>query len=325
MKLTTAKTGFLLSLRARGYAPATIELYRYVLDTLADYLDDPEVNKIGQTDLERYFVYLRDEYKPTRTNGDTSPLSGSSLQNHWKGIRAFFAWALDELRLKKRPDLRLKLPKNNPKVIRPLSQDEVKSLLIAAERTKEANPGNRRSYTMRRPTADRDFAILFTLLDTGVRVGELARLTVGDVNLDTGEVNVEPYGESNRKTKGRVVFVGKSALRAIWRYLANRDNPEAGEPLVVTRNGQPMNRNSIRLLLVDMGKRAGVANVHPHRFRHTFAIEFLRNDGDVFSLQRLLGHADLETVKIYLELAQADAQNAHRRASPADRWRLYKK
>jgi integrase/recombinase XerD len=325
MKITTAKTGFLLSLRARGYAPATIELYRYVLDTLADYLDDPKVNTISQTDLERYFVYLRDEYKPTRTSGDTSPLSGSSLQNHWKGIRAFFAWALDELRLKKRPDLRLKLPKNNPKVIRPLSQDEVKSLLIAAERTKEANPDNRRPYTMRRPTADRDSVIVFTLLDTGVRVGELARLTVGDVNLDTGEVIVKPYGESNRKTKGRAVFVGKSALRAIWRYLANRDNPESGEPLVVTRNGQPMNRNSIRLLLVDMGKRAGVTNVHPHRFRHTFAIEFLRNDGDVFSLQRLLGHADLETVKIYLELAQADAQNAHRRASPADRWSLYRK
>ncbi|MBS4060970.1 MAG: tyrosine-type recombinase/integrase [Bacteroidetes bacterium] len=325
MKITTAKTGFLLSLRARGYAPATIELYRYVLDALADYLDDPEVNKIRLTDLERYFVYLRDEYKPTRKSGDSSPLSGSTLQNHWKGIRAFFAWAVDELRLKSRPDLRLKLPKNNPKLIRPLKQDEIKSLLIAAERTQEAVPSNRRPFTMRRPTADRDSAILLMLLDTGVRVGELARMTVDDVNLKTGEVIVTPFGESGRKTKGRAVFIGKSTMRVLWRYLANRGNPEPEEPLLLSRHGHPMSRNSIRLLLADMGKRAGVANVHPHRFRHTFAIEFLRNDGDVFSLQRILGHADLETVKKYLELAQADTQNAHKRASPADRWNLSRK
>ena len=325
MKITTAKTGFLLSLRARGYAPATIELYRYVLDALADYLDDPEVKKIRLTDLERYFVYLRDEYKPTRKNGDTSPLTGSSLQNHWKGIRAFFAWAVDELRLKERPDKRLRLPKNNPKVILPLNQDEIKSLLIAAERTKKAAPSNRRPFTMRRATADRDIVILLTLLDTGVRVGELARLTVGDVNMETGQVIIEPFGESCRKTKGRAVFVGKSTLRVIWRYLANRGNSDSRELLLLTRNGQPMNRNSIRLLLVDMGKRAGVTNVHPHRFRHTFAIEFLRNDGDVFSLQLILGHSDLETVKLYLKLAKADAQNVHKKASPADRWNLYRK
>jgi integrase/recombinase XerD len=111
----------------------------------------------------------------------------------------------------------------------------------------------------------------------------------------------------------------------MWRYLASRGNPCKEEPLVITKDGKPMNRNSIRLLLVDMGERAGVVNVHPHRFRHTFAIEFLRNGGYVFSLQRILGHSDLETVKIYLELAQADAKNAHKRASPADRWMLPKK
>jgi integrase/recombinase XerD len=325
MKIKIATTGFFLSLRARGYSPATIVLYRYVLDTLTDFLDNPEVNKIRLTDLERYFVYLRDEYQPTRKSGDTSPLSGSTLQNHWKGIRAFFSWAVDELRLKSRPDMRLRLPKNNPKVIIPLSQDEVKLLLKAAERTKQVVPSNRRPFTMRRPTADRDSVILHMLLDTGVRVGELARMTVEDVNLQTGEVIVTPYGESGQKTKSRAVFLGKSTLRVLWLYLANRGNPEPEEPLLLSRHGHPMSINSIRLLLADMGKRAGVANVHPHRFRHTFAIEFLRNEGDVFSLQRILGHSNLETVEKYLKLAQADTKNAHKRASPADRWNLSRK
>jgi len=66
----------------------------------------------------------------------------------------------------------------------------------------------------------------------------------------------------------------------------------------------------------------GVADCHPHRFRHTFAIEYLRNGGNVLALQASLGHSSLEMVRVYARVAQADLENGHRVASPVDNWRL---
>lgn len=75
-------------------------------------------------------------------------------------------------------------------------------------------------------------------------------------------------------------------------------------------------------MLAAVARNADVQKVHPHRFRHTFAITFLRNGGNVLALQRLLGHERLDTVNIYVKLAQTDLATAHRSASPADTWKL---
>jgi site-specific recombinase XerD len=97
---------------------------------------------------------------------------------------------------------------------------------------------------------------------------------------------------------------------------------EADQPLFATKNGLALDRNNVRHLVGRAGERAGVENVHPHRFRHTFAVEFLRNGGNVFELQMALGHETLDMVRNYAELAQIDLNKAMRKASPADRWRL---
>lgn len=86
--------------------------------------------------------------------------------------------------------------------------------------------------------------------------------------------------------------------------------------------GRRMTNSAIRLLLTDLGRKAGIKNAHLHRLRHTFAVEYLRNEGDIFTLQMILGRSSLDMVRNYLQLAKADAKNAHRRASPADKWKL---
>jgi len=205
-------------------------------------------------------------------------------------------------------------------VILPFTQEEIKKLITACDFTVKAKTKDRKPFKMKRPTAKRDKAIVLCLLDTGLRASELCRLQIQDVHLDTGLVEVKPF-RSGKKSRPRVVFLGKTARNHLWLYLVDRENTKPIDPLLLA-SGLPMNRGSLLHVLNELGNRAEVLPCYPHRFRHTFAIQYLRNGGDVFSLQRQLGHSTLEMVRHYLAIADTDSENAHRKASPVDNWRL---
>jgi len=177
---------------------------------------------------------------------------------------------------------------------------------------------------MRRPTSRRDRAIILMLLDTGLRASELCKLRVGDIDLRTGRVEIRHGpGGGAKGGKGRIVFVGKTARRSVWRHLAERaDGDDQKAPLFTGRGARPLTRDSLRLLIKSIAARARIENCFPHRFRHTFAITYLRCGGDVFTLQAILGHSTLEMVRRYARIAEVDLAAAHRRASPGDNWRL---
>lgn len=319
MRLSQAVDGFLIARTADGYSINTLNIYRHHLKQMEDYLNDPALESITPQDVQRFFAWLRDGYVPQRSDGNMRPLAPSTLNNAWCAIRSFYNWSLAELGVE-RPDANLKQPRFERPQVTPFSLDEIKRLLGAAEYTAPATTERRRPFRMRRPTALRDRALVLVLLDTGLRVSECARLRVRDVTLETGQVYVMAHG-TGRKTKSRHVYLGKAARKAVWRYLAQREH-HPDDPLFVTVEGRPMDRHSIRLVFRRLGKRAEISGVYPHRFRHTFAITYLRNGGDVFTLQRLLGHSTLDMVRRYLALADADAATAHRLASPVDRWHL---
>jgi integrase/recombinase XerD len=312
MLLKDAIKGFLLD-AAVEYSPATIPPMRTYLNQFANYFENRDVNTITPEALRAYFAYLKHDYEPKRLNKKTGPLSGSALDNHWKSIRVFFKWSETNLQAH-RPDINLPRPKFILPEIHPFAPEEVKALLAACKYSLEIKPANRIPYKIKLPHADRDTAILLILLDTGVRIGEFCRLRLEDVSLESGEVYVKPFRDS-RKSRPRTVFIGAATRKAIWKYTTNKDLRPDDRLFNLTES-------SIRHTLRHIGEKANVSSVHPHRFRHTFAITYLRNGGDVFTLQRIMGHATLDMVRRYLDLAKSDDGNAHRRASPVDNWRL---
>ncbi len=306
--LSQAIEGFIIARRADGYSPKTIDQYLWALNMLKQYVDKP-LRQVDVDDLRSFLASVQENPR----------LSRSSVFHVWKAIRAFYKWASAE-GLSERPDKLLTKPRFAYREIQPLSEAEIKALLKAIDRTVPSK-GRRQPFTMPRPTAQRDRAIVLLLLDTGIRASELCRLTIKDLDLHNATITVRPH-LSGIKSRPRIIPIGNVTKKALWRYLASRNTEYKGDELFFSREGHPLNPSSLRLLLFRLGKRAGVPNVHPHRFRHTFAIQYLRNGGDVFTLQRILGHSTLSMVQHYLALADADAQSAHRKASPADNWKL---
>jgi len=164
----------------------------------------------------------------------------------------------------------------------------------------------------------RDMVIVLTLLDTGLRVNELINLKMDNVWLEEGLIKV--LGKGNKE---RLVPIGKQIRKLLWCY-TTQYRPDPAWPnlnnLFLTRDGRPLTKNRVDSIMKRYGKIAGLTGVRcsPHTLRYTFAINFLGNDGDIFSLQKILGHSSLEMTRRYCELANVDIKKAHAIASPVD-------
>jgi len=321
--LNKAITGFLNFKTAEGMADRTIDSYDKTLNRWLAYTGEVAVPKITSQKISQYLIWLRTEYVPQRFNGKTHPLSPKTLRNVWVILSSFFTWACREFKFPN-PMKEIPAPKFQRTPVEPFTQLEVEQMLKACIYSRESDTTDRKKFVMRRPTANRDQAVLITLLDTGLRASELCALKIGDLDQKRGKLDVRHGVEGGAKGgKGRTVYLGKVARHSVWRYLAEREDGEDPEaPLFTVNMDRQLNKDVLRRLIERIGERAGVKNAYPHKFRHTFAIMYLRSGGDVFTLQILLGHGSLDMVRYYAQIAQVDVEQAHRKASPADHWRL---
>ena len=324
LSISKAIPGFINYKSAEGLSPNTIHSYERDLNLWLTYQENIDISKVASRDIRDYLNYLRIEYKPRRITGNNDKkLSPKTIRNVWVTLASFFAWASIEFEITN-PIKQVPAPKITVAPVEPFSKEDIETLLKACDYCEEAQTIDRRKFIMRRPTAKRDRAIILTLLDTGLRASELCSLTVEDVDLKSGKVIVKHGVRGGAKGgKGRSVYLGKVARRTLWRYLAEReDGDDPNSPLFITKSNRPLNKSALLQIINALGKKAGVNKCHPHRIRHTFAITYLRAGGDVFTLQMLLGHSSLDMVKRYVRIADIDVERAHRKASPADNWRL---
>jgi len=319
--LSQALEGYSLDVHARQLSSHTIADYYNGFRHFQDFIGDPLLNDVTTDDIRRFLTYLG-EHPITPAGVAPRPprvLKGKSIRNIYIALSTLWTWALSEGLVEHHVVSVIKPPRPEQTAIEPLSRQDVESLLAVCARTQSYTRPGKRECTNTRPTADRDRAIILLLLDTGIRAAELCPdprhgapgLLIEDVDQRNRHIKVTGKGK-----KERVIPIDPRTLKAVWRYLLTRPDAAPTEPLItITTSG-------LRHLLRRLSQRAGIQHVHPHRFRHTFAINFLRNGGNALELQRLLGHTTLEMVKRYVALAQVDLDAAHRKASPVANWKL---
>lgn len=309
MRLEKALEGYWLA-RRRDFSEGTIKDYEGTFRRLVARVGkDREVGAISTGDVNEFLNYLADDLG----------LAGKTCLNAWIALSSFWTWAEKELEIAHVIRDRVDRPKARKTVIEPFTEAEVRLLLSACDTARGWDSVNGRRVTASRPTALRDKTIMLVLLDCGLRVSELCALTIGDYVQKRGQLRVR-HGKGDKE---RILYVGDSTKKYLWRYLnGERENAATSSPLFVTREGTAQDRFNVRRMVARAGDRAGVPGAHPHRFRHTFAINALRNGMNLLEVKELLGHESLATVQIYAKLAAVDLENAQRRYSVADRWGL---
>lgn len=297
--------GYMLSLNARRLSENTIEDYSRTLARFARFLvSDPPINQVTQQHIELFLSSLKN-------------LSNKSILNHYIGLSALWTWLVNEGYAKENLVRRIKPPKTEQKEIVPLTEVELKAVMGALNRSRIYNrTGTNIDHSL--GSMERNRAIILLMLDTGLRASELCDLLIEDVDNRNNRI----YVRKGKGMKERKLPFSARTGQMIWRYVSSRDAPLPQDPLFTTRSNRPLTRNKLAEMFSGVGRRAHVTDFHPHRLRHTFAIQYLRNGGNAYTLQAMLGHSTLEMVKHYLKLAQIDVDAAHKRASPVEGWRL---
>jgi integrase/recombinase XerD len=307
MKWEQALVGYWLEKR-RNVSPKTVADYSGTFKKFSIFLGTKvEFEEIKPDHIRQFLAGLA-----------VDGLSQKSVANAWIALSSLWTWAEKELDLAHIIRRRVARPKYQRPIIEPYSKSDIGSMLNACSENAEWTSRRGKQVKSLRYQKLRDRAIILLLVDTGLRASELCNLLVKDYDSATGRIQVR-HGKGN---KSRLIYTGESARKAIWRYLTERKETRPNNPIFVTGTGAAIHPGALRNLVNLCAKRAGVPRATVHKFRHTFAINFLRNGGSVLELQRILGHEQLSTVRIYASLADSDIQEAQRKASPADNWRF---
>jgi site-specific recombinase XerD len=289
-------------------------------DTLQQYADYLAESGLSELTVKNYVADLKDVASWVAGNGDGALLATSgrdieayrldlmttrahppaTVNRRLQAIRKFFRYALDRGLVDVDPSLGIKLlPQSRSEGPRGLDRSEVERLLGAVKQ------GSSR-------LTRRDYAIIQVMLQTGIRVGELAKLRLTDVQLSRNKGLLRIRGQG--ATRRREIPLNSSARRAVGDYLAERAGA-ASDHLFLSVKGEPLSARSVQRSVATYARAAGLEDVTTYTLRQTYGQQLLRDTGDLSLVARLMGHKRLETAVKYILPVQEDVTEVAERSS----------
>lgn len=274
--------------KEKRYSSHTLRSYKVDLSQFQEFLSDRKGKKTIRTvkgeDVRDFVGYLlRYGY------------SEKSTQRKLAALKSFFRYLKREKKITQNPTLTIRAPTPERRLPKFLTIRQIeKALEIPGEDV----------FTLR------DRAILELLYASGLRVSELVKLKLGDIDFQANLIRVEGKGG-----KERIVPFGRYAREALFKYLNKRK--EKREEVFLNRQGKPLTSRSIqRIVNKCLMKVSDAAGINPHILRHSFATHLLERGCDLRAVQELLGHSSLATTQIYTHLTIGELKAIHKKAHP---------
>lgn len=269
---------FLLSKSSAGLSSRTLDNYRLTITMFLDAVRKP-LAELTDDD----FIYYLERYRQIRQ------VSFSRVKNMQSALSSFFSWLHKKRYIPSNPVAQLdsiKLPKT---IKKPFSDEDRELLKIQCNQL-------------------RDLALMEFLYSTGVRVSELTSLNRSDINFNSNDVTVFGKGSKERET-----YITPSAGIYLKMYLDSRTDDNPALFVSLHRPYRRLSKNGVERMLRELGRRTGIKNVHPHRFRRTMATNALNRGMPIEQVSRLLGHAKLDTTQIYCSVSQENVRMSHKK------------
>jgi site-specific recombinase XerD len=297
--------------RTEGHSPLSINIVVNSLRLFTRFLEESgrgiSVDLAGPPDIRLFILHLGNTPAFSRhpiTPVQPHALSGHTISTYLRSLRSFYSWMVAEGFMAQHPFAGVRVPKPPRKVIATFSPEQLARLFAAVDSTT--------------PRGLRDLTLMLLLLDSGLRISEAIGLTTEGLSLEEGVLRV--LGKGNKE---RQVPVGRTATRYLLRYLS-RGRPQPAAPYIhnvfLTDEGYPMTKDRAGNIMHQYGRQAGITGVRcsPHTLRHSAAVAQEDYGGNLFALQKMLGHTSLDMTRRYCELADVDVKRAHLSASPVD-------
>lgn len=267
---------YFVSMKLRGLSPGTINLAMRTIDKFNRWVR-VSFNDVTTNDIRLYIA--------NREMNDH--LSSATLDRERGAICRFFKWLFEEEYISRDPGRRVEKIKVEKRLKKAFTPVEVELMRNACRKPKEK-------------------ATFELLLSTGCRVTELTMLTMENYDQQRGTITV--IGKGNKE---RVVFVNARAKVAIDNYLVIKPHSEGPILCGLHGVGTAMTSNGIQKMVKEIGKRAGVTHVHPHKFRRTAATLALKRGMSLNDVRRFLGHTDVDTTLQYIDTSGSDLKLEH--------------
>lgn len=285
---------FISAKRTETASERTVEYEQENLDSyrkmMVEQGIEPQVEGLSVDFLRKHFVaYMVDEKQ----------YALNTINNRIKTIKRFFGFLFREGWIQYHPAELLKIRSGQKPVIYSFTEEQVVALLEQPDQSTF--------------TGYRDYCMLFLMLDTGLRLGEIVKLQVVQVDLKQCYL----LGVIGKSRRPRDVPFCDDVRKVLLKYLKFRGElPESA--LFVTVDGTPLSGRTFQETLKTYGRLAGIQGVRvsPHTLRHTFAKMYILNGGDPYSLQEILGHTTQDMVKVYVNLWKPEKKLQHTKASP---------